>query len=95
MFEEYTKGTPIIEIKKHLDKKGVLARRGQLFSTGSINKLLTNTHHKGFYVYEDHYFDETHEVKCPPIVNETIWDKAQERRELSDFATRQKSYERL
>jgi len=90
MFEEYTKGTPIIEIKKHLDKKGVLARRGQLFSTGSINKLLTNTHHKGFYIYEDHYFDETHEVKCPPIVNQIMWDAAQERRELSDFATRQK-----
>jgi DNA invertase Pin-like site-specific DNA recombinase len=89
MHEKYVAETSIMELKKQLDKKGVLARRGDLFSTGSINKLLTNTHHKGTYSVTDHYFEETHEVKCPPIVSEMLWNETQERRKKSDHTTRQ------
>ena len=89
MHEQYASGMSVMEMKKHLDKKGVLARRGDLFSTGSINKLLTNTHHKGTYTVKDKHFDETFEVKCPPIVSEVLWNQNQERRSGSDHATRQ------
>ena len=89
MFEQYGSGSSVMQIKKNLDKKGVLARRGDLFSTGSINKLLTNTHHKGTYVVKDNYFKESYKVNCPSIVNEVLWNDIQERRRLSDFATRQ------
>jgi len=89
MFEQYGSGLSIMQIKKHLDKKGVLARRGDLFSTGSINKLLTNTHHKGTYKVTDKYFKESYEVNCPPIVSEVLWNETQERRKISDHTTRQ------
>ena len=36
MFRWYYDGKPIIWIKRQLDKNGVLAKRGKLFSTGSI-----------------------------------------------------------
>ena len=89
MHKEYASGASVMQIKKQLDKNGVLARRGDLFSTGSINKLLTNTHHKGTYIVEDKHFDETFEVQCPPIVSEVLWSENQERRRTSDHATRQ------
>jgi len=94
MFEQFVGGKSVIDIKRHLDKKGVLARRGDLFSTGSINKLLTNTHHKGFYIYKDHYFDETLEVKCPPIVSEQVWNDCERKRKSNELSIRQKRKER-
>ena len=87
--EKYSQGESVMSIKKQLDAKGVYARRGDFFSTGSINKLLRNTHHKGYYVVKDHYFDETMTVQCPAIVSEELWSKNQERRKNSDHATRQ------
>ena len=81
IFESYAKGKTVIEIKKDLDKNGVIARRGGFFSTGSIHKLLTVTHHKGFYLYEDDKFNEEVTIECPPIVSEVLWDKVKKRRE--------------
>jgi DNA invertase Pin-like site-specific DNA recombinase len=80
IFSWFNSGNSVAEIKSKLDKQGVTARRGGLFSTGSINKLMQNTHHKGFYTYTDKKSDETITVPCPALVDETIWDRVQERR---------------
>ena len=67
-------------IKGQLDSKGVVARRGGLFSTGSIDRMLEATHHKGYYSWTDKKSGETIECSCDPIVDETIWNALAEKR---------------
>lgn len=81
IFKWFNDGISIAEIKRKLDKQGVTARRGGLFNTGSINKLMQNTHHIGFYNYTDKKSGETVTVSCPPLVDETVWNRVQERRQ--------------
>lgn len=68
-----TLGKPLIWIKKQLDKDNVIARRGGLFSTGSIMRLFQNTHYMGEYVNTDKESGEVIELTCEPIVDEKIW----------------------
>ncbi len=79
MFDWYYDGKQIIWIKKQLDKNNVVARRGGLFSTGSIMRLYKNTHYVGHYRHTDKDTGEVIELNCPKIVNETIWNKVQEK----------------
>ena len=81
MFRWFKEGQSIVWIKSQLDKEGVLARRGKLFTTGSINVLLQNTHHIGHYNWTDKKSGETILCPCPAIVDETVWNEVQRRRE--------------
>ena len=81
IFRWFREGKSIIWIKSQLDQAGVTARRGKLFTTGSINKLLQNTHHMGHYTWTDKKSGETITVPCPVIVDETVWNEVQRRRE--------------
>ena len=77
----FNDGKSIVDIKSTLDKSGITARRGGLFQTQSINRLMQNTHHIGYYTFTDKKSNETIECVCPPIVDETIWNRVQERRQ--------------
>jgi len=81
IFKWHYDGKALIWIKGQLDKNGVLARRGNLFSTGSINRLLKNTHYIGYYTWTDKKSGETITCECPSIVDETVWHSLAERRE--------------
>nr|AIF16911.1 resolvase domain-containing protein (spoIVCA) [uncultured marine group II/III euryarchaeote KM3_75_E04] len=85
MFRWYYDGKPIIWIKRQLDKNGVVAKRGGLFSPGTINVLLKNTHYIGHYTWTDKKLGEPITCECPSIIDETIWNAAQARRE-KEFA---------
>lgn len=74
IFKQALKGTSIASIKKDLDSNGVLARRGGLWTLGSIESLMTNTHYLGHYVYTDGVSGEKVEVTCPKIVDEVTWN---------------------
>ena len=78
IYNWFNKGKPIAEIKSILDKEGITARRGGLFQTQSINRLMQNTHHIGYYTYTDKKTGETIPCVCPPIVDETVWNNVQE-----------------
>jgi len=80
IYKWFNDGKPIADIKRLLDKEGITARRGGLFNTGSINRLMQNTHHIGYYTYTDKKSGETVSVVCPPLVDETLWNRVQERR---------------
>ena len=67
--------------QKTVDKQGVTARRGGLFNTGSINKLLQNTHHIGYYTYTDKKSGETVEVSAHHLLMKPVWNRVQERRQ--------------
>ncbi len=74
IFKQALTGASIAHIKKELDSNGVLARRGGLWTLGSIESLMTNTHYLGRYVYTDGVSGESVEVKCPVIVDEVTWN---------------------
>lgn len=74
IFKQALKGTSIASIKKELDSNGVLARRGGLWTLGSIESLMTNTHYLGHYVYTDGVSGEKVEVTCPKIIDEVTWN---------------------
>jgi DNA invertase Pin-like site-specific DNA recombinase len=74
IFKRALKGYSIASIKKELDSNGVLARRGGLWTFGSIESLMTNTHYLGHYVYTDGVSGEKVEVTCPKIVDEVTWN---------------------
>lgn len=80
MFDWFYKGKTQIWIKSQLDKSGVLARRGKLFNTGSINSLFNNTHYKGYFTYHDSLTDEKIEVSCPSILDEGVWSSVADRK---------------
>ena len=81
IYNWFSKGKPIADIKSILDKEGVTARRGGLFQTQSINRLMKNTHHIGYYTYTDKKTGETISCVCPSIVDETVWNNVQEIRQ--------------
>ncbi|MEY2662151.1 MAG: hypothetical protein RIQ35_468 [Pseudomonadota bacterium] len=78
IFTMSVKGVSTVEIKKILDSKGVIPRRGKgLWTLGSIQALLKNTHYKGSYSYQDKKSKKKIEIKCPAIVDETTWTAVQ------------------
>jgi len=74
IFTETVKGASTVDVKKILDANGVAPRRrSSLWSIGSLQALLKNTHYKGRYHYHDKRDDEKIETECPAIVDETTW----------------------
>ena len=74
IFKQALKGISISHIKKELDSNAILARRGGLWTLGSIESLMTNTHYIGRYNFMDKVSGESVEVKCPLIVDEITWN---------------------
>lgn len=74
IYKKSLNGFSPANIKKELDSNGVLARRGGLWTLGSIESLITNTHYTGRYEFTDGVSGETVEVSCPLIVDEVTWN---------------------
>ena len=81
--EMYRDGHTVDEIKDTLMKNGVMTRRDNpVWSLGSINSLLSNTHYDGYWYYTDKKSDQTVRVSCPRICPPELiqgvkssWDK--------------------
>jgi DNA invertase Pin-like site-specific DNA recombinase len=81
IFQEVVKGGAATHIKQVLDSNGVRPRRKKgLWTIGSINSLLKNTHYSGHYIYTDSKSSQTIEVQCPRIIDQTTWNAAQHKR---------------
>ena len=66
--EWYRDGLSPQEIKDELVMNGVLTRRGNpVWSLGSINALLKNTHYDGYWYYVDKKSNNSIRVSCPRI----------------------------
>lgn len=74
IFKSALKGTSLPQLKSELDANGVIARRGGLWSIGSLEAMMKNTHYIGRYSYKDSVSEETVEVHCPSIVDEVTWN---------------------
>jgi len=78
IYENYKNGKTIRAIKNDLLKNGVLTRRGNaVWTLGSIEKLLTNSHYGGFYLVKDHKTEEVIRVECPSILSSTLIHQVQ------------------
>lgn len=81
IYEWYSSGKSTEWIKSSLDKAGVQTRREKnLWSLGSIQKLLQNTHPTGNYTYVDSKTGEVIKCDCPPIVSKSLWSECQDKR---------------
>lgn len=65
------------ELKVFLDSNGVRARRGGLWTWGSLQALLKNRHYTGQYVYTDGKTETEIPVQCPQIVDIVTWEGVQ------------------
>ena len=83
VFAQYASGVPIAQIKGLLDRSGVPPRRKGLWSVGSINALLKNTHYIGYYHFTDKALAESVRIECPPIIAPDTWQAAQEVRKAT------------
>ena len=81
IFDEIVRGSSSAQIKQLLDSNGVETRRKKgLWTIGSIDALVKNTHYSGFYKYKDSKSLNEIEIQCPSIVDITTWNAVQYKR---------------
>lgn len=74
IFDLYTRGKSTVFIRGFLMDNGVLSRRKKaIWSLGSLEALLRNTHYDGYFEYHDKHYDEKIRVQCPRIVDPEIY----------------------
>jgi DNA invertase Pin-like site-specific DNA recombinase len=79
IYESYRDHKSTRWIKQELLKNGVSTRRNKpVWSLGSIEKLITNTHYSGFYNYTDKKSGKTYRVDCPSILPSTLIKEVQD-----------------
>lgn len=91
MFEMSAAGSSPAAIKKELDSHGVTARRGGLWSIGSVAAMLKNPHYARQYTYKDAKTEQEIAVLCPQIVDATTWEAVQVLHTEHDNRHRQKN----
>ena len=75
IFKLTKSGKSVMEIKRVLDTNGVQPRRKLgSFSTGSIMRLMKNTHYIGYYNYVDKKSGEEIKCHCTSILNENLYN---------------------
>ena len=89
IFQAYSSNSTPREIRQHLLTNGVKTRRGNLiWSLGSIEKLLTNTHYGGYHYVTDGKTKEQFRVECPQIVTSSLALAVEESRKRRTRQTR-------
>lgn len=82
IFEMYAAGTAVREIRDWLLSEGVFTRRGNpIWSLGSIEALLSNTHYIGYYYYEDKKYGERLRCSAPEILSASLYGDVQKEKE--------------
>ncbi len=76
IFEEYSIGRSVNDIRTILLENGVRTRRGNpSWSLGSIRCVLTNTHYSGSYTFTDKASGEVIVCRCDPIIPTGLYKK--------------------
>ena len=83
IYKSYCEGVTVQKIRHHLMENGVKTRRNNaVWSLGSIEALLTNTHYAGHYVVRDKKTGENIRCSCPSILPPTLTREATRKKEL-------------
>jgi site-specific DNA recombinase len=82
VYESYRDKKSIRWIKNELLKNNVKTRRGNtVWSLGSIEKLLQNTHYSGYYNYVDKKSGDSFRVECKSILPFSLYQDVKTERE--------------
>lgn len=73
IFKWYSQGLSPMRIKRKLDGNIPTNRGNLIWTDGSVNAILRNTHPNGAYTYYEK------EISCPRIVDQETWAKVQSR----------------
>jgi DNA invertase Pin-like site-specific DNA recombinase len=83
IFNEYSQGTTLKEIKLQLERNGVKTRRGNLYwSLGSLQVILRNEIYIGVDVFVDKKTNLKITNTIPQIISNKLWGIVQEKRKL-------------
>ena len=77
MFEMYSKGESLKEIKTYFDTNGIKPRRSKTWSLGSLHKMLMNKIYIGEYRWIDKKTEEEFFISVPRIVTHSLFQKVQ------------------
>ena len=89
IFEMYSDRKSIEEIRSELAINGVTTRRNNpIFSHGSIEKILDNTHYHGYYIISDHKNNKTYTIDCPVIIDPITKEKVDQLRSARSHSRR-------
>ncbi len=92
IFTETLAGKSTLDVKRLLDSKGVIPRRAKgLWTIGSLQALMKNTHYIGKYEYTDKKSETSVKVSCPAIVDEVTWKAVQQLKKREIARTPQKN----
>ena len=91
IYEMYAAGSTVREIRDWLSSEGVLTRRGKpIWSLGSIEALLDNTHYAGYYYYRDKKYGDRIRCSAPEIVSANLYQEVQQQKANRSEARRVK-----
>ncbi len=86
IYENFRDGKSLDDIRYLLLQNGVVTRRNNpVWSHGSINKVLQNTHYGGFYHYKDGKTGEVIRVNCDPILSPSLVKQVNEAMEKRSY----------
>jgi site-specific DNA recombinase len=81
IYSEYSKGTPLKEVKSVLEKNGIQTRRrNDLWSMGSLQVILRNEIYQGYDLFVDKKSKMTIRNTIPQLISNKLWSEVQERR---------------
>ena len=81
--KSYCDGVTVRKIRSQLMENGVKTRRNNsVWSFGSIEALLTNTHYAGHYVVRDKKTGENIRCSCPSIISPTLARETARKKEV-------------
>ena len=96
IYEEYSNGSSIYQIRKLLMKNGVESRRGNvIWSERSVRVVLENTVYEGFYLFTDKQLKETVRCVSPKIVPISTVKKVRKRLSEQTYRSNYEKYETL
>ena len=79
IYENFRDGKSLDQIRYLLLENGVMTRRNNpVWSHGSIDKVLRNTHYGGYYLYKDGKSGEVVRVNCEPILPPSLVKQVRE-----------------
>ncbi len=89
ILQAYSEDKTPREIRQHLLENGVKTRRGKaMWSIGSIEALLTNTHYGGYHYVTDSKSQEKFRIECPQIASSSLMLAVQEAKNRRTRQTR-------
>ena len=72
VFEQFVDGVASRKIRDSLIRNGARPRRGKIWSLGSLDGILKNSHYRGTFSVTDKFYGETVRATCEPLLSPSL-----------------------